>query len=318
MRNIAIITGWTSSERPISLKSAETRQNYLEKLWYNVKKFIIPEDLDSLLKNINKIDLIIPIIHWIDGEDGKITALAELFKKPYFFSDYSVLNLTLNKYLTNLFVKKLNLKNIILPRSILINNYKEIDLIPKYFKDKKIILKPNKGGSSINTIVCKVDDISANENNIKEILKSDELLVQEFIPIKKELSISIFWDYDKYPKIIWITEIKYNSEIFDYEAKYLWKSEEIHYLIKEYIEVYWWNLRDKIKSDILTIYKKLKIKTLWRIDIIVGKDDNIYFLEINTIPGFSQNSIYPQIASKYWWNLKNFFVYLLKCNKLWK
>ena len=113
----------------------------------------------------------------------------------------------------------------------------------------------------------------------------DNILIETFIK-GREFSVGVV-NYNQQIVVLPITEIITSNDFFDYQAKYEGKSEEITPAILEN------NLKIKLEQAAKKIYKILNIKGLSRSEYIL-KDNEFYFLEINTVPGLSKESILPQ------------------------
>lgn len=301
MKKIGIIMGGYSNESKISLKSGEVVFNNIDIIkykpykiylfkdkWYVLyknKEYIINKENFSFKKR-NKIinfDIIFNIIHGNPGENGIIQAYFELINQPYTGSDFYTSSLTFNKKNCSNVLKEIG---IYIPKSFLLKK-KENNI--NYILNNiefPCIVKPNKSGSSlgISKVEKKEDILSSIDKAFNE---DDEILIENFL-YGIEISVTVF-NYRGLIKILPITEIISYNNFFDYEAKYLGKSKEITpaRITKE--------LEKKILNISINIYKYLNIKGLSRIEFIIV--NNIpYFLEINTIPGITNESILPKQA----------------------
>lgn len=271
MKKIVILSGWTSSEREIALRSAEFFKNYLKK---EFDFFTLPEELDLFLENKEKYELAIPVFHWEYWEDWKIFAFLNILWIKTSFSPFETHAICLNKFVTNELVSNMWIN---VPKQYL---YKWISEI----KDFPQIVKPNRGWSSMFTY--KVDDILDFEEKIKIIQENttDDILVQEFISAE-EYSVSIVaWE------ILPIMKLQKTNarDFFDYENKYSDKPQ----IVETWPEIEK-NLENKLKNYAKQIYNLFNCKWFSRVDFLVS-DNEIYFLEVNTIPWMTQNSIVPK------------------------
>jgi len=308
---IALLTGGYDQEREVSLKSAQTWQDFLNTAWEKVEIFVLPQDEQKVIKEAKGFDLIVPIIHWKGWEDGYVISkiLSKGTKVPYLFSPPKVMKITFDKAKTNEIVRSLNL-GLKVPEFEKVNSNSDLDkAISKLAKYPKLILKPNQWGSSFDTFVLDFEGAKTLKSFVFKILnqRNEDFLLQQFVPIKHEFSASIFWDRDQNPKVLWITHIQYQKAFFDYEAKYEGASVETHYLMDEFAQKFGFDAAKVLEKDLLTIYQKLKIRTLARIDFVQDHQSNFWFLEINTIPGFTPASIYPSVAKKFFGNLVEFW-----------
>lgn len=286
MKNIAIIAWWISGEREVSLRSANNFMANLDTTKYSSKIYDFPNDKKLFLDTYRDYDLVIPFIHGIGWEDWEITAFLEFVWTPYLFSSADTHKLAINKHLAWLFIENMN---ILYPKSYFVTSIWDLDNITW---DKKYFIKPCNGWSSIDNWVysTKLEAIEL----VEKILKYDSVLIQEYIQRDREFTLSVVWDYNKDPKVLAITEIVTSKEIFDYDAKYNQDGaiEIIHADIDS-------ELRARFTDISIEIYKAFKCLSFARIDYLY-KDWLIYFLEVNTIPGFTKASFLPQaILSRY-------------------
>lgn len=280
MKKIAIITGGESKEREISLLSAKNMFDHFNRKKFEVKMFDFPSEKEFFLKVYQDFDLIIPMIHGVWGEDGAITAFLEFVWKKYLFSSSWVHKLCLNKYLSWLFAQN---SWFITPKTFLVKTLQDLEYIDF---SGKVFVKPCNWWSSVDNWVFL--NIGKAKDFISKILSYDDVIIQEFIVKQREFTVSIVWDFDKTPKVLAISEVITQKEIFDYDAKYKadWASEIVHADLEK-------DLKNEIEKVALSIYNLFQAKTFARIDFIY-ENEKLYFLEINTIPWFTAMSFVPQ------------------------
>lgn len=307
-KNIAIITGGDSSELVISLKSAgQVRQHidrdkyepylvYIREDDWHVKtgpddKVLIPVDKNDFSFNLDgreiRFDYAFISMHGPPGEDGKLQAYFDLLHIPYSSSGVLSLALSFNKYAC---------KNILSQAGILSADAFLIRKSMKWDADTIInrtglpcFIKPNSGGSSFG--VSKVNKAEELEAAVHVALEEDsEVLVESFIP-GREFTCGALRTGGReftFP----VTEVISKNEFFDYEAKYT-EGMATEITPAEIPE----ELTRKCQSMTAEIYDVLDCRGLVRIDFIIN-DGELYFLEVNGIPGMSKESIIPlQIRS---------------------
>ena len=296
MRKIAILMGGNSAEKQVSIKSANTIYNNIDSSQYERYKVKFIENniftvefnqheiqLDitdfSFIYNKEKryFDLIFIMIHGDPGENGKLCSYFEKINLPYTSCNQKTSQLTFNKSQCNTLLNRMGYKVPIL------YDIKTLDNITL-----PCIIKPVNTGSSFG--VNKVNKNKNIEAAIKDAQKySDEIMIEEFIK-GKELTCAVFNFKDNKSHIttLPITEIISENEIFDYDAKYNGKCQEITPAnISNHIT-------ENIKKISRNIYIDLNLKGIIRIDFILH-NETPYIIEINTIPGFSEESIVPQM-----------------------
>jgi len=314
-KNIAIIMGGYSSEYKISIKSGEVVYKTLSKEkdinlykviikkdeWYHedkdFKKYEIKKDTFQIIKNdqLISIDLVFNTIHGIPGENGEIQSYLEKIGINQTSSESYESKITFDKNICKEEIKKIGY---LTPKSLIINKNDDYDVEEILSKLKlPIFIKPNAGGSSFG--ISRVDDKKNIINSINFCFKEDDnALIEEEIS-GREISVGVI-NYKN--KIISLppTEIISHNSFFDYDAKYNGESDEITPadITKEE--------EDEVRKISLDIYKKLNIKGFSRCDFIL-RNNLFYFLEVNTNPGLTEESILPQQAIAANISLKDLF-----------
>lgn len=278
--HIALFTDATSLEKEVGEKSIVLFKDSLDKLGHTYKVIQRPTMKDEFLQTYKTFDLGIPVIHWWYGEGGQITALLELLWIPYLFSDHDVHSLCFNKYATNLIAKDIWAN---IPKTYHLNS---TDQITEINFDWPFFIKPNSSWSSLD---CgKFNDLQQAKSLITKICNYDTALVQQAIKWR-ELTVSVQWKEN--PSILGIMEVLTQRDFFDYDAKYKRKQTKEIFLDLEQ------NLKKEIENISLKMYKKFRLTDIARIDFLLA--DNLYFLEVNTIPGMTPMSFLPQCVKKY-------------------
>ncbi|HEY6978792.1 MAG TPA: D-alanine--D-alanine ligase [Chitinophagaceae bacterium] len=321
-KRIALVTGGYSGEAEISYKSAITVGNNVDKDLFEVYKidisphgwFCIDNDGNktivdrndfSVNLNNNKItfDAALMCIHGNPGEDGKLQGYFDMLKIPYTSCDAATSALTFNKRYT---VAVAAFSGIQVSRSVLLikNRFTSPEAIINTLRFP-VFVKPNNGGSSIG--MSKVNSASEELGAAidKAFREDDQVLIEEFIE-GREFTIGVF---RKRSEIITlpITEVISKKDFFDYEAKYLGKSEEITPAKVDE------RVAEKVRSAAKKIYSIFNCRGVVRLDFIYNeKEGEPFMLEINTVPGQSEASIVPQQVKAMGWTLKEFYTALIE------
>ena len=303
MRTIAIVAGGDSSEYEISVKSANGVAAALSSR-YETYIIVIRginwywEDQKGSFYNIDKNDFTLIVddfhirfdavfiaIHGTPGENGLLQGYFEMLKIPYTGCDAFCSALTFNKQACKLYLKEYGIpmaKNIILRKE----NIPDISSITAK-TGLPCFVKPNDSGSSfgVTKVKTKEELPGAIETAFKE---SNEVMVEAFMD-GREVACGVVKIKGK-AIVLPVTEIISKNEFFDYEAKYTpGKSEEI---TPANMPV---NITNKIQDLSSSVYDLLGCKGIVRVDfIIVGEEP--YFLEINSIPGMTEESLIPKQA----------------------
>ena len=294
---IAVITGGDNAEREISLKSATTIINHLDKekyesylLNYSWGKLVnetcgFKVDLNTfrmeLMEGNLRFDLVILYLHGTPAEDGKLQAYLELMDVPYVGCDHFTSALTFDKQACK---RYLHGQGIPMAKSVLLHKANpEMEKLSA-LTGSSLFVKPNKNGSSYG-----VSMVSADEDYTAAIQKAfeydEEVIVEEYLK-GREFSNGVYCGTDGI-KVMPVTEIIPHKDFFDYEAKYKNESDEVTPAdLSEELTL-------KCQAQSRKLYESLQCKGMVRFDyILVGEE--FYFLEVNTIPGFSEQSLFPQ------------------------
>ncbi len=320
-KNIALLAGGNSNEIEISYKSASIIEQNIDETLYNVYKinlhktdwhyvdaqggqYQIDKNDFSLTLNEKRIKFhcVFIAIHGTPGEDGMLQGYFELLGIPYTTCDQITSAVTFNKSYCSKIVQAAGI-NIANSVHLLKNQPYSIQHILDEVK-LPYFVKPNNGGSSIG--VTKVKKSRDLETAIQKAFREDDqVLIEEFIE-GRELTCGMIKTKDGL-LVFPITELIPENEYFDYDAKYKGKSEEITPAeVDETITI-------KVKSVAAYLYNKLNCKGLVRFDFILKNNtEDLYFLEVNTVPGQSAESIVPQQVRAMGLTIKEVYTMLIE------
>lgn len=274
---VAVIYGGISSEREVSIKTGKEISANLNKEKYEVFELLIDKKEDVLSLKDKNIDFAYIALHGIFGENGEVQALLETLNIPYSGSRVLSSAISMDKNISKILLKNSGV-NVI--DGICITKEDEIR-----FSDlnlgNKVILKPNSGGSSIGIFFATNDE--EFEKAKEEIFKLDDEIIVEKVIEGIEISVPIIGK-KVFPPIK-ITPLK--DVFFDYKSKYQdnGAKEEVHIFEK--------NIQDKIEDYTKKAFKALKCSGFSRVDYII-KDNELYCLEVNSLPGMTKNSLLPK------------------------
>lgn len=321
-KKIALVTGGYSGEATISYMSATTVQQNIDTEKFDVYKIDISpagwvyesekgmkSAVDrsdfSIIDSGEKVnfDAVLMCIHGTPGEDGKLQGYFDMLHLPYTSCNAATSALTFNKRYT---VAVAAFGGVRVARSVLLfrhsfTNTNEITSTLQF----PVFVKPNNGGSSIG--MSKVDEAGDGlDAAIKKAFKEDnEVLVEEFVE-GREFTIGVFKTKGEIITLP-MTEVKTHNHFFDYEAKYLGKSEEITPAVVA------GEVAEKIRTAAKRIYALFNCRGVVRIDFIYNeKEGQPFMLEVNTVPGQSEASIVPQQVKAMGWTLKSFYSALIE------
>lgn len=303
-KNIAIIMGGYSSEVEISLKSGEVvfesldtskyhpyRVHILKDKWVlvqNGEEYPILKDDFSADVNGDKItfDCVFNAIHGDPGENGVILAYFDLLGIKHTSAPFYQMALTFNKRDTLSVVKEYGIKA---ATSFYMNQGDEVDVTKIVDRvGLPCFVKPNNAGSSfgISKVYTKEEMVPAIEKAYKE---DSEILIESFLD-GTEVSVGVI-EYQGEIKVLPMTEIVSENDFFDYEAKYEGASQEITPARISEEE------RIKVEQVAKKVYEVLNMSGFSRSEYILVEGEP-YFLEMNTVPGLTRESLLPQQAAE--------------------
>ena len=313
-QNIAIIMGGYSAEVDISIKSGNVVYRQLDKEKYtpfrvlillnkwvvldaHEKEYQIDKNDFSFTIGTKKIvfDCVFNAIHGNPGENGTILAYFKLIGLKHTSASPYQMALTFNKRDTLSVVKEYGIKT---ATSYYLNKGSQIDLDAIIAKvGLPCFVKPNNAGSSFG--ISKAHNLAEMLPAIQKAFKEDsEILIESFLE-GREVSVGVI-QYQQALKVLPITEIVTENDFFDYEAKYQGKSTEITPAILSSA------IQEKVVFTAKKVYHSLNLSGFSRAEFILVKGEP-YFLEINTVPGLTEESILPQQAACAGISLKQLF-----------
>mgnify|MGYP004645524637 FL=1 len=289
MEKITVIYGGKSFEHDISIRSYKSFVENINKkyqlstiyvdkdgLWYENNKL-----MNNVVDFLKEQDVIFPLIHGNIGEDGKLQGLFETFDIKYVGSNTISSALAMDKAFCKIILDKYNIKQV--PYVILNKKTKIKEITSKL--NYPVIVKPANGGSSIGISIA---------NNARELIKAlsnafkyDKKVVVEKFVKARELEVGVIENNGIICSSI--GEIK-SQGFYDFDSKYIKDTEVIvNADLKKETKL-------KIKEYAREIFKILECSGFARVDFLYDEiNEELYFNEINTIPGFTDISMFPKL-----------------------
>jgi D-alanine-D-alanine ligase len=322
-KTIALLTGGTTGEWVVSVKSAATIAQNIDTTKYEVYKIMLTENgwfyepADSVKIDIDKNDFSLTLngrkikfdgvfiaIHGSPGEDGKLQGYFDMVGIPYTTCNALTSAITMNKGYTKAIVN--GIKDLNVAKSIQIFKHTAYDM-EEVKKELKLpyFVKPNSGGSSIGMSKVKhADDLQSALD--KAFNEDDQVLIEEFVE-GREFSVGVFKTKGEIV-VLPATEVIPANEFFDFEAKYTPGATE---------EITPGRMTDEEKNrvgEVVTaVYQKLDCNGIVRIDYFLEhQTGKFYFIEINTIPGQTATSFIPQQVAAIGMELKEFYTQVIE------
>lgn len=278
--NLIVLGGGDSPEREVSLRSANAVSTAAKEAGFSVLE-ADPADGMSFLDGAAAGTIVFPILHGKGGEDGIVQAELEARGLPYLGSDSRSSARCFDKWLTR---SDLQDNQIPMPRGSLVTkddySHNPMSLRPH-------VLKVLRGGSSIGTLIAR-EPGKVKPEAVEAIFKLDSHAVLEELIAGQEITVPILDNSA-------LTPIEINPPTgaeFDYENKYNGATAEI--CPPE-------NLSAETQQQAMLlaerVHRAMKCRHLSRVDMMVDDLGKIFVLEINTIPGLTDQSLYPKSAA---------------------
>ena len=244
--------------------------------------------IDNVINYLKEFDVVFPITHGNNGEDGKLQGMLELFNNKFVGCKTLSSSIGMDKALSKVIFDSLNINQV--PYLVIEEDYGINDIIEEI--KFPVIVKPANGGSSIG--INKANNKKELIKAIKEAKKYDnKVIIEKFIKAR-ELECAVL---ENEKSIICSNpgEIKSANEFYDYDAKYV--NQDSYTTIPDDLKE---EVVNKIKDYSKKVFKTLNCNGYARIDFFYDEEnDKIYINEINTIPGFTSISMYPKLMESF-------------------
>ena len=290
MRNehILVLMGGSSSEREVSLRSGKAVADALRKRFARVSEWDLSDTNADEIARL-KPDAVFIALHGKGGEDGSIQQELEKMGFPYTGPGVEASRLCIDKILTK---RRLLANQIPTPDFFEINESDDIQKsTEKAYKTLglPLVLKASCQGSSIGTVI--VRRAEELEKTVRELfLLGDTVLAEQFLS-GMEVTVPIFGNDEV--TVLPVIEIVSEGEFYDYQSKYT--PGQSHHIIPARLDE---NSLETIRTLAADAYRVCGCRGLSRVDLILDDRKNPYVIEINTIPGMTETSLFPEAAEK--------------------
>lgn len=315
-KKVGVIFGGKSTENEVSKLSAKSVLNQIDKEKFEVYEIYIDKEgiwwetqdqkqvnkIENEMEYLKNMNVVFPVLHGLYGEDGTIQGLLEMLQIPYVGCGVLASSVGMDKVYTKVIFERAGLKQ---AKYVYIKKVnEEYVYVNKDFQEEKLTLqeiakktmnklkfpmfvKPSNSGSSVGINKAK------NEAELMEYIKyagkfDSKILVEEGI-VGKEVECAVLGNSDVQASCV--GEVKSAEEFYSYDAKY--NNEESRTEIPAKISS---ELSDKIRNQAIRAFKAIDGKGLSRVDFFIENGtDEVYINEINTMPGFTNISMYPKL-----------------------
>ena len=328
--SVCVLFGGISPEHEVSLRSAESVLNNLDSEKYNIfpvgitkegewllyggKDYSLlpggrwldcPENRPAAISPVRgqglldfegdcvvreRIDVVFPVLHGENGEDGSVQGLLQLAGLPYVGPHVAASATCMDKTLTKLVADRAGIRQaawrLVTARDMENNAPAVLDMLEEAFK-YPVFVKPAGTGSSVG--VAKAKDRAALEKALVNAARFDsKILVEEFID-GREVEVAVLGN--DAPAASICGEIDSGTEFYDYDAKYVSDCAKLYIPARIDDEV-----AEQVREAAVKVYEAMGCQGLSRVDFFVThKGNEIVFNEINTLPGFTSISMYPKL-----------------------
>ena len=319
MIKLGVIFGGMSTENEVSVKSATSVMNNLDRSKYEIFPIYIDKDgewfeynnkpIENIIDYLKKMDVVFPVLHGLYGEDGTIQGMLELIKVPYVGCGIIASSTGMDKTYTKIIFEKANINQ---TKHIYIKDYDgdKVTLVESDLEEKKISLeeaiklvnenlifplfiKPSRSGSSVG--VNKAENNEELKNAILEAFKYDsKVLIEQGIK-GKEVECAVLGNSRIGVEASRVGEILSAEDFYTFDAKY--ENQNSKTVIPASITD---EQQETIREYAKKAFKALDGNGLSRVDFFVEEGTGkVYLNEINTMPGFTNISMYPKLMEDF-------------------
>ena len=333
MIKLGVLYGGKSTEREVSRKSAQSVLDNLDKEKYEIYPIFIDEkgnwfeekkEIENIIKYLKELDIVFPVLHGLFGEDGTIQGLFEIAGIKYVGCKVLASSVGMDKAYTKIIFEKSKINQ---AKYLYIKKYKNSDYIniddnmnEKNIKINELInlvedklkypifVKPSNSGSSVGVNKCENNE--ELKQNIIEATKYDNKILIEQGIIGTEVECAVLGNDEIGVEVTNPGEILPAGEYYSFDSKYNDVTSET--LVDA-------RITDEQKEEIKKLAKKAFLAIdgngLSRVDFFVENNTNkIYINEINTMPGFTEISMYPKLFEKYGYKYSELLDKIIKIN----
>jgi D-alanine-D-alanine ligase len=273
--------GGPSAEREVSIASGTGVMRALGALGHDAQSLDFDARFVDALRELRP-DVVFNALHGSGGEDGQIQGILEWLRIPYTGSDITACALAMDKHLTK---KLLAAEGLPTPAWDTFDlGGGTLPLLPGSL-NPPIVVKPRASGSSAGVSIVRTHE-EWTKTMIAASTRTQHVLAEEFVP-GREFTCGILGE-----EALPVVEIVSNDEFFSYDAKY--KPGGARHIVPAPIDP---DLAARLKMLALSVHRLIGLRDYSRTDFIVTKEGRPYILEVNALPGLTQQSLLPEEAA---------------------
>jgi len=270
--------GGPGEEREISLQSGKAIQLALEAIGYNVLSITMENKLGDIISDLHSVDLVFLGLHGSIGENGTIQGFLESLGIKYTGSDPLSSAICMDKNISKIIARDSKVNT---PNWEIVTSDQTLDGDNSEFP---LVIKPNDQGSTVGLTVVHDEPELGPALNLA-FNYSSSVMVEQFIE-GRELTVTLIGG-----KALPVCEIIPSHELYDYECKYT--SGMSKYVCPAEIDL---DLTERIQEITERLFNVLKCRHYSRADFRLDHENNLWFLEMNTLPGMTDTSLAPMAA----------------------
>ena len=293
---VAVLYGGQSGEHAVSLMSAGSIMENLDDARYDIAPVFISRDgrWDRPIESLREFDLVFPVLHGPMGEDGTVQGLLQVLGVPFVGAGVVGSAIGMDKTIFKDVMRAHNLpvtKSIVVRKGQWVTQKSDIELEVLTELQLPVFIKPANMGSSVG--ISKAKSVPELHAGIEEALRWDrKVLIEQAVPNARELEVSVLGNDQLKASVV--GEIVPKREFYDYQAKYLDKGDDASMLV----------IPAAIPEPLVVLLQEVAVEVamladvrgMARVDFLMnGETKDIYVNEINTIPGFTEISMYPKL-----------------------
>lgn len=277
--NVLILQGGHSPEREVSLRSADNVARAIRTLGYDFTTYDPQQGFNDMLPLLARADVVFPVLHGQSGEDGTVQQFLEDYRAAFVGSDAEASRRCFDKIAA---------KHILEENGISTPQWEEVNrdsFVASELAKKPFVLKPRGGGSSIDTFI--VRDPAKQSIDMSVFDRYDTMLLEEVIT-GTELTVGILGG-DTLPVVEIVPP---HGKEFDYDNKYNGKTKEL--CPPGSVDQ---AMQEEAQDLAASTHDVLGARHFSRVDIMMSTNGEFYVLELNTIPGLTEQSLLPKAAA---------------------